>query len=546
MADMLEKKLKRDFDNVAAVTFDIIVIGGGIIGAGIARDATLRGFRTLLLDKEDYAYGTTSRSSRLIHGGLRYLKRLELGLVRQDLREREVLLHIAPHLVHPLPFVIPISSTRLMQRAALPFGLMFYDLLFYRKSLPSHQKLSRSETLKLEPALEPKGLVGSYLYYDCQSPFVERLCLENALAAVQNGATILNHARVVGLLRDGNNVSGVKVQDMISGGTYEPKASIVINATGHWVDSVREMLGKGASAMIRRTKGIHLLTSQISKNAVVLFALADNRLFFVIPWQGYSLIGTTDTDYSGDLDAVEAEKEDVSYLLTEVRRIFPDIGSREIFYTSAGLRALARSSSKRPSDVSRNHKLIDHEREDGINGFVSVLGGKITAYRAVAEQTVDLVCKKLSSQAPCTTDQIPLPGAPVVAKQMIEKAANERGLTVETVTHLAALYGSRFTEVLDLLKQNPGGAQRLCPQGPDILAQVRHGVEYEGALTVEDFLLRRSLVGLGPCQRLDALDTVADEMGRLLRWSPDEQQHQKDTYRSRVTMRMQFKAKLQS
>ena len=546
MADVVRRKLKRNFDAVAAETFDIIVIGGGIIGAGIARDATLRGFRTLLVDKEDFAYGTSSRSSRLIHGGLRYLKQLDLGLVRQDLREREILLQIAPHLVHPLAFVIPISSTRPLQRAALPFGLMLYDLLFYRKSLPSHRRLSRSETLKLEPGLEQRGLVGSYLYYDCQAPFVERLCLENALSASEHGATILNHAKVVGLLRDSNSVSGVEVQDMMSGETCEVKASIVINATGHWVDSLREMLGKGTSTMIRRTKGIHLLTPQISRNAIVLFALADNRLFFVIPWQGYSLIGTTDTDYSGDLDSVEAEKEDVTYLLTEVRRIFPSIDSQEIFYVSAGLRALARSSSNRPSDVSRSHRLVDHEREDGTHGFISVLGGKITAYRAVAEQAVDLVCKKLGSQSPCTTDQVPLPGAPSVTKQMIEKAANERGIAVETVTHLTTLYGSRFTEVLELLNQNPKGAQRLCPHSPDILAQVRHAVEYEGALTAEDFLSRRSALGLGPCLGLDALDHIADEMGSLLHWSQTERQKQIDSYRTRAVGRLRYGSGLQS
>jgi len=546
MADAVRRKLKRNFDAVAAETFDIIVIGGGIIGAGIARDATLRGFRTLLVDKEDFAYGTTSRSSRLIHGGLRYLKQLDLGLVRQDLREREILLQIAPHLVHPLAFVIPISSTRPLQRAALPFGLMLYDLLFYRKSLPSHRRLSRSETLKLEPGLEQRGLVGSYLYYDCQSPFVERLCLENVLSASEHGATILNHAKVVGLLRDSNGMSGVEVQDVMSGETYDVKASIVINATGHWVDSLREMLGKSASTMIRRTKGIHLLTAQISRNAIVLFALADNRLFFVIPWQGYSLIGTTDTDYSGDLDSVEAEREDVTYLLTEVRRIFPSIDSQEIFYASAGLRALARSNSKRPSDVSRSHRLVDHEREDGTHGFISVLGGKITAYRAVAEQVVDLVCKKLGSQATCTTDQVPLPGAQNVTKQMIEKAANERGITVETVTHLTTLYGSRFTEVLDLLNQNPSGAQRICPHSPAILAQVQHAVENEGALTAEDFLLRRSALGLGPCLGLDALDHIADEMGSLLHWSQNERQKQMNSYRTRSAGRLRLGSGLQS
>jgi len=545
MAEVNKSRLKRDFDAAAAETYDVIVIGGGIIGAGIAHDATLRGLRTLLLDKEDFACGTTSRSSRLIHGGLRYLKQLDLGLVHQDLREREILLSIAPHLVSPLAFVIPVSSTKPLQRAVLPFGLLLYDLLFFRKSLPSHRRLSRRETLEFEPGLEPKGLVGSYLYYDCQVPFAERLCLENALSAAEHGATILNHARVSGLLRDGNSVSGVQVQDVISGESYQVKARIVINATGHWVDSVRDMLGKAARPMIRRTKGIHLLTPQISRHAVVLFALSDGRVFFVIPWQGYSLIGTTDTDYTGNLDAVEAKAEDVNYLLTEARRIFPDINSNDIFYTSAGLRALAYSSSSKPGNVSRSHKLIDHERKDGVKGFVSVLGGKITAYRAVAEQAVDLVCGKLDAQAKCSTAQTPLPGAPAVLESAVRQIVKERDLDIETVTHLSALYGSRYLQILDILKRNPQGARQLCPHGKDILAQVQYAVECEGALTVTDSLLRRSTAGLNSCQGLDASDSVANEMGRLLGWSAAEQQRQKDAYRSRVAMRVQFKSELQ-
>ena len=302
--------IKRDFDAAAKETYDVIVVGGGIVGAGIARDAALRGLKALILDKVDFACGTTSRSSRLIHGGLRYLKRLELGLVYQDLRERDVLLRIAPHLVHPLSFVIPITSGRPLQRLALPFGLMLYDLLYWRKSLPSHQRLTRRETLDLEPGLEPKGLSGSYLYHDCQVPFAERLCLENVISAAEHGATALNHAKVMGFLRDGSSVSGVVVQDQISGEKHQMRGRIVVNAAGHWVDSVRNMLGKGSRPMIRRSKGIHLLTPKFTHNAVVLFALSDARLFFVIPWQNYSLIGTTDTDYTGDLDSVEAEAND--------------------------------------------------------------------------------------------------------------------------------------------------------------------------------------------------------------------------------------------
>ena len=534
--------IKRDFDAAAKETFDIIVVGGGIIGAGIARDAALRGLKTLILEKVDFACGTTSRSSRLIHGGLRYLKRLELGLVRQDLREREILLGIAPHLVQPLSFVIPVTKGNPFQRLALPLGLLLYDRLFFRKSLPSHRSLTRRETLDFEPGLEPKGLVGSYIYHDCQVPFAERLCLENVISAAEHGATILNHAKVTGFLRNGNSVSGVLVQDQISGETYQMKARIVVNAAGHWVDSVRDMLGKSFRPMIRRTKGIHLLTPQVSRNAVVLFALADGRLFFIIPWQNYSLIGTTDTDYTGDLDTVEAEANDVTYLVKEVQRIFPDVKSDDIFYTSAGLRALAYSKSRRPGDVSRSHKLVDHEREDGIDGFISVLGGKITAYRAVAEQTVDLVCHKLAVKAPCTTAEAPLPGAPIVIQQSLQLAADERGLTLDTVSYLASLYGSRFTQVLDISNSNPKGTQPLCPHSRDILAQVQHAVENEGALTIEDFLLRRSAIGLSPCQGLDALNSVAVEMARLIGWSDDKRQRQMAAYRSQADLGQRFRS----
>lgn len=533
--------IKRDFDAAAKETYDVIVVGGGIVGAGIARDVALRGLRTLVLDKIDFGCGTTSRSSRLIHGGLRYLKRFELGLVHQDLRERDILLRIAPHLVHPLSFVIPITSGRPLQRLALPFGLTLYDLLYWRKSLPSHQRLTRRETLDMEPNLEPKGLSGSYLYHDCQAPFVERLCLENVLSAAEHGATILNYAKVMGFLRDSNNVSGVMAQDQISGETYQIQARIVVNAAGHWVDTVHDMLGKASRPMVRRTKGIHLLTAKFCRNAIVLFALSDARLFFVIPWQNYSLIGTTDTDYTGDLDAVKAEANDVAYLLKEVQSIFPNVASDDIFYTMAGLRALAYSKSRRPEDVSRSHKLIDHEREDGIGGFVSVLGGKITAYRAVAEQATDMVCHKLAVKAPCTTAEVPLPGAPMVPQQSLQQAASERGITPETVSHLASLYGSRFSQVLDLLNNNPKGGQRLCPHSQDILAQVQHAVEQEGALTIEDFLLRRSAVGLGPCQGLDALDLVGGEMARLLGWSNTELQRQVDAYRSQAALGQRFR-----
>lgn len=532
--------MKRDIGAIAGEKFDLIVIGGGIIGTGIARDAALRGIRTLLVEKEDFAYGTTSRSSRLIHGGLRYLRMFEFHLVQQDLREREVLLRIAPHLVHPFPFIIPITS--LFYRVALGVGVPLYDIMSGHKSVHSHQYLSRRETLDLEPELaELSGLMGSYLYYDCQAPFTERLCIENVLSAVEQGASVVNHARVIGFLRSGNDVCGVEVQDTFSGEVYRIRARLVVNAAGHWLDCVRDLVRPGSSRTVRRTKGVHLLTPRLTKRALVLFSPSDGRLFFVMPWLDYTLIGTTDTDYSGDLDTVYADGKDVAYLLEGARQVFPKLRSEDVFYTTAGLRSLAYSGGEKPSDVTREHRVLDHKSKDGIEGLVSVLGGKITAYRAVAKDVVDVVCRRLRLKAPCTTAEVPFPGAPAVAKEIVIGAAKENGLPVETVTHLAGLYGSRFWQVLDLAKRDRRCARPICPHCPDILAQVEHSVREEGAVTVSDFLLRRSAVGLHSCQGLDAVETVAQEMGRLLEWSTDERRQQVEAYRAQASLAQRFR-----
>lgn len=531
--------MKRDFSSLPGNAFDVIVVGGGIIGCGIARDSALRRLKTLLLDKEDFAYGTTSRSSRLIHGGLRYLRQLELGLVRQDMREREALLKIAPHLVHPLPFLIPTAKPS--GRAVMAAGTLLYDILSFDKTLPSRKHFSRAETLRMEPGLKMEGLRGSFRYYDCQVPFAERLCLENALAAAENGATVLNHARVTGILKNGKTVNGVQVEDVLSGQVYQVTARMVVNAAGHWMDSLCGMMYGQPRRLVRRTKGIHLLTRKVSNNALVLFAKTDGRLWFVIPWQDYSLIGTTDTDYSDDLDSIYANKADVDYLLTEARRLFPDLKVEDIFYTYAGLRSLA-DTSGRPSNITRAHKLLDHEKTDGIKVSISVLGGKITGYRAIAEEVVDVVCRRLNIKAPCRTASVPLPGAPAVPKEQVERPAKDSGLSLETVAYLASLYGSRFTQVLELAQKDDRGKRPLCPHSLDILAQVWHAVNEESALTVSDFLLRRGACGLERCQGLDAVEVVAMEMGRLLGWDDKERQRQMVEYRNAASLGQRFRA----
>ncbi|MBN1644155.1 MAG: glycerol-3-phosphate dehydrogenase/oxidase [Dehalococcoidales bacterium] len=512
--------MKRDFTGLTEKAFDLIVVGGGIIGTGIARDAVLRGLKTLLVEKEDFAYGTTSRSTRLIHGGFRYLQHLDFGLVRQDMREREILLRIAPHLVHPLQFLIPLVKPT--DRFVMMMGTLLYDILSFDKSVPGRKYFSRSETLKMEPHLELEGLRGSYRYYDCQTPFPERLCLETAISASENGATVLNHAKVTGALKEGNTIKGVKLQDTLSGKEYQVSARMTVNAAGHWMDSVYGMAYGQQKTFVRRTKGVHLVAPRVSNNAMVLFARSNGRLWFITPWEGYSIIGTTDTDYKNDLEAVCTEKEDVDYLMKEVRYAFPHLKDEDIFYAYAGLRSLPYTGDGSPSKVSRAHKLIDH-RTDGIEGFISVLGGKITGYRGIAEEVTGVLCERLGVKAECRTAKTPLPGAPAVTKEQIEKDAKESGLTVETVTHLADFYGSRCARILEMVRKDSRGKQPLCPHSKDILAQIWYAVSEESTFTVSDFMLRRGSIGLMQCRGLDAVETVAGEMGRLLGWNPEQQ-----------------------
>jgi len=534
--------MKRDFSQLSGVNFDLIVIGGGIVGSGIARDAALRGLHTLLVEKDGFAHGTTSSSTRLIHGGLRYLRTMQFGLVRQDLREREIILKIAPHLVKRLQFVIPALRSEPFYRFSLPFGLYLYDFLAKGRSIPRWRRLSRQKTLELEPNLAGiDDLVASFLYSDCQAEYMERLCLENLLSAAENGACILNHAAAKNLLMKDGTVHGIKVTDNFTGENYVANGRMVVNAGGHWANLLWETSNVKSKDRLRRTKGIHLLTKKVSNNALVLFAKSDGRLFFIIPLWDYSLIGTTDTDYTDDLDSIYASTSDVEYLVTELRHYFPQFGPDDIYYTMAGLRSLVASGDKTASDTSRAHKLVDHEQQTGLKGLITVLGGKITAYRAIGEEVLDLVCKKFGVQAPCTTADTPLPGAPAVSSHEIESAAKQNDLPVETVTYVASLYGSKVSSVLEHANADKRLGQPIAASSPDILAQIKYAVEEEEAVTLSDFLLCCTNIGLGPSQGLDTIETVGGEMGPLLGWSKAEQQGQIESYRAIAALGQRFR-----
>jgi glycerol-3-phosphate dehydrogenase len=344
------------------------------------------------------------------------------------------------------------------------------------------------------------------------------------------------------MTKDGNAVSKVRIKDCLSGKTQETTGGVIINVAGHWANNILKMVIKYPINTVRTTMGVHLVTPKLSNNAIVLFAKRDGRLIFVIPWQGYSLIGTTDTEYSGDLDTMYAVSDDVNYLVQETRYAFPGLKKEDIYYTFAGLRSLVGSHKQRVSNISRSHKIVDHEPVDGVSGIISILGGKMTGYRSIAEEVVDLVCTKLGKQASCTTAQTTLPGAPGIDKEAIEIMSNDSGISLDTLTHLNSLYGRRLKEVVDIAATDPRGKKTVCPHSKDILAQVWHAVQEENCLTVADFMLRRSSTGLASCQGLDAVETIGLEMGRLLGWSIGEWHSQVDDYRSIVELRTRFKS----
>ncbi len=496
--------------------FDAIIIGGGIIGAGVARDAAMRGLNVALFERFDYGSGTTAGSTRLIHGGLRYLEMLDFRLVRMDLRERETLLRIAPHLVKPLEFLLPFYDESVYHRVKMRLGMILYDLLAFDKSLPNHRFLTASEVAESEPRLRTRGLQGAASYFDAQVNSPERLCLENIIAARERGAVAFNYAQVTSLLRSGQTVEGIRVRDTLTGEQLEVRGRVTINTAGPWMDRVSREFDPGWKPSIRTTKGIHFACPRINQRALVLFSKIDGRLFFSIPWLGYSWIGTTDTDYPADPAEARAEKDDVDYLLRSVHEFFPDLGPQSILFTNAGVRALVRERGSE-SSVSRLHRIADGWR-NGNPGMLSVLGGKITGYRAIAEEVTDLACRKLQKEGPCSTARVPLPGGSAG-----EAASPPAGMAPRTAEHIRRLYGSRAHRVMSLAAGDPGLQQLLSPEEPDIAAQVVYSVRFEQCERTADFLERRTLLGFSPDQGKSAQSAVAALMGRELDWSPERQ-----------------------
>jgi len=477
--------------------FDLLILGGGISGAGVALDAALRGLQVALIDKGDFASGTSSVSSKLVHGGLRYLEHGGFHLVYEALHERRRLLHNAPHLVHPLPFLIPFHRGARVPPWKWRAGLALYDLLAGRSNL--HRSCPvRLETLRQEfPSLLPQELLGGARYFDAQMDDA-RLCLEVVKTAARQGARVANYLEAVAFEKREGEIRSVRAVDRVGGADFSIRARQILNATGPWVDAVSSLAGDATAARLRPTKGVHLVAPDRGlKTAFLLLHPADGRVFFVIPWMGRTLVGTTDTISDETPDRLAVTPEELDYLLAGHNRyLSPPLEKQDVLNTFAGLRPLIRSRPGSPSTLSREFQVYA-----SASGLLSVAGGKFTTYRRMAEVITDRIMRRLRMWRPSRTQDYLLDGAPDGSWPEFESTtprelAQHHSISEDAATHLVRRYGKHAVDVASYLQQNIHLAEPVVAGEPDLRVEWVYQREHEMALFPEDHLLRRTRLGL--------------------------------------------------
>ena len=510
---------------MAAEPVDVLVIGGGITGAGIARDAALRGFRVALVDKGDFGAGTSSHSSRLIHGGIRYLEQRGFRLVFEASHERRVLLRIAPHLVRPLPFLFPVYRGARVPGWKLRAGMWLYDILAAFRNVKTHRWLGPKQVRRTEPALKDRGLTGAALYWDAQTDDA-RLVLATMRSAARAGALVANYAEVTSLLTPDGRVRGAVIRDVLSGETRTVRALVVVNAGGPWVDALRRMDDPAAPPLLRPTKGAHVAVPRRrigNERAITLFSAIDGRVMFVLPWGELSYIGTTDTDADAAPDDLRVTAADVTYLLRSANAAFPEahLRANDVVSVWVGLRPLLRQDqAASPSQVSREHRIVESAQ-----GLITIAGGKLTTYRVMARDVADRVAARLHELdgrpvAPRPpTDRLPLPGGEAAELDVLRESARARGVPDATARHLVASYGSEAPAILNLVDRDRGLGEPIVPGRPEIWGEVAHAVEREMALRVQDVLVRRMHLFYEYAEQGAAVAApVAQRMKKLLGW----------------------------
>ncbi len=527
----------ENLDRLGIESFDLLVIGGGITGVAIARDAALRGIPTALVEKIDWASGTSSRSARLIHGGLRYLEYYQFGLVFEALSERAILRKIAPRLVRPTPFMYPLYRGQEPGFLKLMAGMWVYDLLAQFRNVSRHRMMLARETARREPIVAREGLRGAARYYDAVVDDA-RLTLATTQSAHLAGTIVANHVRVVGLLSSDGQVVGAVARDEITGREIEIHARVVVNACGPWVDALRSMdVGaKHASPLLRPTKGVHLIIRHerlASQHAIAFDSPRDKRHLYVIPWGDFAILGTTDTDYAQDPDTLSVTPEDVDYLLEAAQHAFPSahLTEADVIGAYAGLRALIGSDAASTYAISREHHIEQSE-----SSLFTIAGGKLTTHRLMAKEMVDAVAKKLGGAGKCVT-----------GKRHIETAERSgAGIGIPSynasTAHLVEAYGADAIRPLAYVEERPELGQPIAPGLPYIRAEVHYAVEHEMALSLADVLIRRTHViyetfDAGLPQARDVAALMAEKLG----WDAAEQERQVVEYERQVSLTRGFR-----
>ncbi len=522
-----------------AQPFDLVVVGGGVNGLGAAWDASLRGLRVLLVERDDVGSGTSSWSSRLIHGGLKYLEKLDVKLVRESLREREWLLAAAPHLVRPLRMILPFYSDGKHHPLKLEAGMVAYDVLSWDKSVPRHAVWGRGKTLRKVPGLDPEGLRGAAAYYDAQVELAERLCVEIALAAWGSGATILTHASVGRLdVRDGR-VAGVEIVDGHTGELHRAATSIVLNTAGPWVDEVLAGGPVEGPRLIGGTKGSHFVVDPFPgapSDALYYEARSDGRAMMVLPWRGQYMIGSTDLRFEGDLDRLGPSAEEVDYILQETNRILPQarLTEDDLLWGYTGVRPLPYSPDGDVGDITRRHAFYDHAPQ--VEGLISLVGGKLTTFRQVGEEAADLALKKLGFRGRrSATRRLRMPGAAFLdLDRFAESFVETSGLEERIARRVASLYGSRAGGVAERAARDPQAREVVDETLGLTVAEISFVLEEEFAGSLTDVLARRMMVAIGPTVADDVIDRVAQTAARLAGWSDERTDRELHAFRDRL------------
>jgi len=538
----------HNISSLESERFDVLVIGGGVTGAGVALDAAARGYRVALVEKVDFASGTSSKSTKLVHGGIRYLPNFDFALVHEALVERGLLLQNAPFLVSPVAFVLPLYEGD-RHPVGMPFttpkgiglgqllniGLWMYDGLAGRHNVKRHRHLKRKGVIKLAPALVTEGLKDGYMYYDAQTNDA-RLTMAIIRTAAQYGATITNYTEVTSFITEQGKISGANIHDRIGNQQLAVHARHIVNATGIFSEEVEALTGTESLVRIEPSKGVHLVLSRedlkLGDAAIVLPETEDKRILFIVPWESRAIFGTTDTG-TGDLDHPTASKEDIAYLLKYLNRYLSlKLTEENIISTYAGYRPLVspRKPGRSTAKVSRTHAVLQSP-----SGLVTIVGGKLTTYRRMAQDTLDVLNRRDGSPVLHPTQSLPLQGSagwPVMQRELEKKGA-ALGLSPQTLSHLGKNYGAEAMTILDLVSDDQSLAQLLIDDLPYIRAEVLYACRQEMAMTPYDILARRTSITLEDRQRgLGVVDEVATLMAKEQQWSPEQQKSMVDAFRS--------------